>query len=332
MNLRRFLYLSCLVASAHGYAQAQTELYSEYIKEANKYYDNKEYQKSAIAYTNAFASLGGKGYTDDRYNAACSWSLTGNTDSTFSQLFRIAKKANYSDLNHLAVDPDLEPLRKDARWQPLYGLVKANKEKNEAGLNKPLVAILDTVMTEDQKYRMQIETIEKKYGHQSAEIKSLWQIINEKDSINLVTVKAILDKYGWLGPESIGREGNNTLFLVIQHADIKTQQKYLPMIRNAVKEKKARPEALALLEDRVAIRTGKKQIYGSQIAISKDGQYYVDILEDPDNVDKRRAEVGLGPLSDYVSHWKIKWNADEYKKQLPELERKQKEQFKPESK
>jgi hypothetical protein len=328
MNLKRFLYLSCLVASAHGCAQAPPELYSEYIKEANKYYDNKEYQKSANAFTNAFASFGGKGYLDDRYNAACSWSLAGNTDSAFFQLFRIAEKANYSDLNHLAVDPDLEPLRKDNRWQPLYNLVKANKEKNEAGLNKSLVAILDTVKIEDQKYRMQIESIEKKYGRQSTEIRSLWKNINEKDSINLVKVASILDKYGWLGPETIGSEGNNTIFLVIQHADIKTQQKYLPMMRDAVKLKKARPDALALLEDRVALRTGKKQIYGSQIAISKEGKYYVDVLDDPDNVDERREEVGLGPLSDYVSRWQIKWDADEYKKQLPELEHNQKIQLK----
>ena len=32
----------------------------------------------------------------------------------------------------------------------------------------------------------------------------------------------------------------------------------------------------------------------------------VSPLEDPDNVDKRRAEVGLGPLADYVSNWNIK--------------------------
>lgn len=44
-------------------------------------------------------------------------------------------------------------------------------------------------------------------------------------------------------------------------------------------------------------------------------------LEDPDNVDKRRAEVGLGPLADYVKQWNIVWDVEEYKKQLPELER-----------
>jgi hypothetical protein len=47
-------------------------------------------------------------------------------------------------------------------------------------------------------------------------------------------------------------------------------------------------------------------------------------LEDPDNVDKRRAAVGLEPLADYVKSWDIEWNVEAYKKQLPAIEAKQK--------
>jgi hypothetical protein len=40
-------------------------------------------------------------------------------------------------------------------------------------------------------------------------------------------------------------------------------------------------------------------------------------------VDDRRALVGLPPLADYVSNWEIKWDPDQYKKDLPEIEAKQ---------
>ena len=50
------------------------------------------------------------------------------------------------------------------------------------------------------------------------------------------------------------------------------------------------------------------------------GEYYIFPLEDPDHVDERRAEVGLGSLKEYVSGWGIKWNPEEYKKRLPEYE------------
>jgi hypothetical protein len=115
------------------------------------------------------------------------------------------------------------------------------------------------------------------------------------------------------------------LFLVIQHADLKTQEKYLPMMREAVKKGNARPSALALLEDRVALGQGKRQLYGSQIGLDREsGVYYVLPLEDPENVDKRRAAMELGDLQDYVSNWNIVWDVEKYIKELPDIEAKQK--------
>lgn len=192
-------------------------------------------------------------------------------------------------------------------------------------LNKTLVAALDSIYTEDQNYRLQIDEIEKKYGWGSTEIKAHWKIIDEKDSVNLIKVKSILDKYGWLGADVVGKQGNLTLFLVIQHADQATQEKYLPVMREAVKNGKAQGSHLALLEDRVAIGQGKKQIYGSQIGTDMETkQYYVLPLSDPDNVDKRRTGVGLQPLAEYVQRWQIKWDIEQYKKDLPAIEAKEK--------
>lgn len=301
-------------------AYAQNTQYDALVDEAFKLYDAKDYLKSGQTYAKAFDANGGMGMVNDRYNAACSWAMAGNADSSFSQLLRIARKGMYTDLNHLLVDSDLEGLHKDKRWDELVALVKQNKDKAEANLDKPLVAQLDTIMQDDQVGRMQLDATEKKYGRDSKEIRELWASIEHTDSVNLIKVKSILDKYGWAGADVVGRAGNQTLFLVIQHADIETQQKYLPVMREAVKNKKAQPSALALLEDRVALRTGRKQIYGSQVGTFDDGKHYVQPLEDPDNVDKRRAEVGLSPLADYIRHWQLEWNVADYKKQLPAIE------------
>jgi hypothetical protein len=99
------------------------------------------------------------------------------------------------------------------------------------------------------------------------------------------------------------------------------------MMRDAFKKGNAKGQDLALLEDRVALGQSKLQIYGSQIGRDNETQlYYVLPLKDPDNVDKRRAEVGLEPISEYVSNWQIKWNLEQYKKDLPKLEEKTKRQ------
>jgi hypothetical protein len=106
----------------------------------------------------------------------------------------------------------------------------------------------------------------------------------------------------------VGEQGNATLFLVIQHADQKTQEKYLPIMRVAVKSGKAYGRHLALLEDRVALAQGKKQIYGSQIHRDQQtGKYFVAPIEDEPNVNTRRAAVGLDPLEDYAKNWDIEY-------------------------
>jgi hypothetical protein len=309
-----FLLLSCYMAIQFSFGQSTG--YTTLIKKADSLYTAKNYKASALAYSKAFGTNEWKGLATDRYNAACSWALTGNADSAFFQLERIIKNANYANYAHITTDTDLNSLYTDQRWKPLLAAVLQNKEKAEANLNRPLVWQLDSIHTEDQQYRRQIESVEKKNGWESKEMKALWETIHKKDSINLVKIRSILDTYGWLGADIIGEQGNQTLFLVIQHSDQLTQEKYLPMMREAVKNGKATGSSLALLEDRVALGQGKKQLYGSQIGRDEKTQaYFVLPLEDPDNVDKRRAEVGLPPLSEYVMYWQIKWNVEEYKKE-----------------
>ncbi len=113
------------------------------------------------------------------------------------------------------------------------------------------------------------------------------------------------------------------MFLVIQHADIQVQDKYLPMMREAVAAGKAQGSSLAMLEDRVAMRHCNKQIYGSQVINDPAGKYLCPVT-DPDNLDKRRASVGLEPIADYLIKFGMKWDLEQYKRDLPELEKKQK--------
>jgi hypothetical protein len=213
------------------------------------------------------------------------------------------------------------------KWNNLLTKMQSELDKKEAKYDKPLQAKLLTIYNDDQPIRQQYISAQKEFGYQNKQVDSLGKVMMYKDSINLIKVIEILDTYGWVGTDKVGGTANQALFLVIQHADLKTQQKYLPMMREAVKNKNASASALALLEDRVALGEGKRQIYGSQIGQDNEtNKNYVLPLDDPDNVDKRRAGAGLGPLADYVKRWDITWNVEEYKKQLPKLEEKQRRQ------
>ena len=299
------------------------ENYNNLIAEARDLYAAGEYENSGEIYSKAFAAEEGSDTLSHRYEAARSWALAGQKDSAFAQLFKIVNEGKYTDIGKISSDKDLNSLSTDDRWMSILNKVSENLKEAEARLSS-IASVLELVHEDDQYYRQQLGGIQEKYGHDSEEIRSHWELIQKQDSINLTKVEKILDEHGWLGQRLVGGRANSALFLVIQHAELETQEKYLPMLREAVKKGDAFPADLALLEDRVALRQGKKQIYGSQIGRDqKTGEYYVSPIADPDNVDKRRAEVGLGPIQDYISNWDLTWDAEAYKKKLPELEAKE---------
>jgi hypothetical protein len=193
-----FLFCAFLFIAATSFAQSIPQAYFNNIKIADSLYDAKDYKNSAKYYSKAFEANGWKGMADDRYNAACSYALAGGADSSFFMLEKVATKMNYTNYGHITTDPDLISLHNDPRWKSLLVIIKQNKEKAEANLNKPLVAMLDTIMIDDQSYRQQIDGVESKYGSDSKQMRALWQTINEKDSINLIKVTGILDKSGWV--------------------------------------------------------------------------------------------------------------------------------------
>lgn len=292
------------------------EKYAAFVQEAWSLYQSKDYQASAEKYKAAFDQMDGKANRTDRYNAACAYALATDVDQAFYHLYYLAEnpKIKYNKLSHITTDSDLNILHTDERWEKLIAIVAQNKEVYEKDMDKPLVAKLDTIFQEDQSYRRQMNSIEEKYGRNSDEMKALWHTIDEKDSVNLIKVQNILDERGWLGPKVIGSQGNMTLFLVIQHADIETQLKYLPMMREAVKLGNAKADDLALLEDRVALRQGNRQIYGSQIGRDNEtGEFYVFPLIEPEKVNERRASVGLGTIEEYLKIWNVTWDVKKHK-------------------
>jgi hypothetical protein len=294
--------------------------YRELISEAEEFYRSKEYQKSSELYQQAFR-LETKN-PSELYNGARSAALSGDVEDAFKFLGLSIEKG-WTNIDRLKKDTDLSSLHSDKRWNKLVRNLQKKMDVIEANYDKPLQKELLAIYEDDQNIRQQFIAALNQWGQGHRIVDSISRIGRYKDSINLVRITKILNERGWVGRDKIGARANQTLFMVIKHSeDLKTQQKYLPMMRDAVKKGNAMGSDLALLEDAVALDEGRKQIYGTQMGIRKDDNYhYIRPLEDPDNVDKRRAEVGLGPIATYVKQWNIIWNVEEYKKQLPELEK-----------
>ena len=125
------------------------------------------------------------------------------------------------------------------------------------------------------------------------------------DSTNLVEVEAIISQYGWPGKSFVGIPGNQTCFLVIQHSDSATRAKYLPVLQKSVDDGESFPSDLALLQDRVLMDGGAKQIYGSQIIYDRQGNPVFYPIEDEINVNARRKKMGLQSIEKYARYFDI---------------------------
>ena len=85
------------------------------------------------------------------------------------------------------------------------------------------------------------------------------------------------------------------------------------MMRKAVKEKKLEPRFLVRAEDRIATERGDLQIYGGQMKYyPKTKSFNVWPVYDPVNIDKRRSEIGLESISEFLKNrFDFEWNLEE---------------------
>ncbi|WP_299755864.1 DUF6624 domain-containing protein [uncultured Pontibacter sp.] len=275
------------------------------IGEASAKYDAEEYKASGEMYEKAFAK--GKGSTTDYYNAACSWALAGNKNKAFANLEQAVDKG-YINLSHLKQDTDLNSLHGDKRWDALVQDLEKKVAVLEANYNKPLKAQLEQIYETDQGIRRKIGPAQEKYSPDSPEMQALWKEMRTIDLENKKAVVAILEEHGWPGKSLVGSEASSAAFLVIQHSDKETMEKYLPMLREAADKGEAAKSQVALMEDRVRMNNGQPQLYGSQLKMNNEtGQYELHTIEDEANVDKRREEMGLEPLADYMKRFGIEY-------------------------
>jgi hypothetical protein len=134
------------------------------------------------------------------------------------------------------------------------------------------------------------------------------------DKQNLIKVVSLIENCGMPTTKEVSRKQMGAIWLVFQHADNTNRKKYFPLLKKAAKNGDLKKSYIALMEDRILMIDGKPQKYGSQISQNrKTKQWELYKLTNPEFVDKRRAEVGLGSLKEYVKKWSIEFDVKQKK-------------------
>jgi hypothetical protein len=285
---------------------ARLAAYRSGVADALAAYQSGDYARSAELYADAFTHVR-KQTPVDLYNAACSAALAGRVTRAYGFL-HLAIERGWEDEAHMDADADLAALRAYPElWQQVHASFKRELAKRYGPeFDADLRAELLRIGAADQKPRQTLQEMQKKYGWPIPDsiMRPIARDMNLVDSVNIIRIREILDRHGWPKRKAVGMQASQTVFLVIQHADLATQEKYLPMMEKAVKDGDAEPSSLALLVDRIRMRNGKPQLYGSQLhqdEATKKMVFYP--IEDEAHVDERRAAMGLEPLAEYAKRF-----------------------------
>ena len=146
----------------------------------------------------------------------------------------------------------------------------------------------------------------------------------EVDDRNAKALAGIIAACGWPGRSLVGENGAAAAWLIVQHAigQPALLRACLLLLREAAARGEAEAARAAMLEDRICFFERRPQRYGTQWDCDEHGRMAPWTIGDPDNVDARRASVGLGPLADSeaaVEHDSGSGTAPDYRQRQREM-------------
>jgi hypothetical protein len=164
---------------------------------------------------------------------------------------------------------------------------------------------IDLMIEHDQSVaKRHIDLMNQNVKSDSPEMKSLmdeWKSVADADKIQL---KTLFNENGFLGYKEVGEQSSHNFLQMVQRmdADSTFQQEVLVEMKKHIAKINASPIEFAYLTDRVNLNQAKPQVYGTQLKINEKGtSYEPKTVVDPANLNKRRAEIGLGTIEEAVS-------------------------------
>jgi hypothetical protein len=163
---------------------------------------------------------------------------------------------------------------------------------------------IDLMIEHDQSIaKRHIDLMNQNTKPDSLEMKNLmdeWKSTADADKIQL---KTLFKENGFLGYNEVGEQSSHNFLQMVQRmdADSTFQQEVLVEMKKHIAKINASPIEFAYLTDRVNLNQGKPQVYGTQLKINEKGiSYEPKMVIDSQNLNKRRAEIGLGTIEEAI--------------------------------
>lgn len=261
-----------------GYtAPASQDDYWSLIFHADSLFEDGLYGEAKQIYDLAF--------TEDRYI------LPSHLSTVANKMMAIRNNQTaQSYLNHrVRMEPDFYEEPSACPFPALRDTFELRQQK----WNYDLVQkqLLEWIFERDQYDRMLWSQAANRRYESPERVERLARRAMDTDSTNLEMVTRILTETGYPRKSRVGDFASQTVWMIIQHSSLELQKQYLLQLEEAALNGDLPPAMIAALKDRIDVREGRPQKYGTQLG--PDG---LCPLLDASRVNEWRKEVGLPPI------------------------------------
>jgi hypothetical protein len=271
-HLRR-LTLRRINSNGHYMAPSSQNDYWALIFHADSLMDDGLYAEAKQTYDLAF--------TDDRYI------LPSHLSSVAKKMMGIHNDEAAMDyLSHrVRMEPDFYEEPMSSTFPQLRDTFEVRQRK--WGFDLAQKQYLEWIFERDQYDRMLWFLASSKRTESPERVEKLARRAMDTDSTNLQMVSRILSETGYPRMPQVGEFATLTVWMIIQHSDLGRIKQFLPQLEEAARRGDLAPAYLAATKDRIDIREGRPQKYGTQFNCP---------LLDSLRVNEWRQEVGLPPI------------------------------------
>jgi len=200
---------------------------------------------------------------------------------------------------------DFALLANDDRWAQIEATQLDKLEARVAGpFNREYARQLLRMRVREWAYRYPIMLAFRQLGPNSPIVTALSTAMSQNHEDNRVALAPLIDEHGWPELSAVGEEAAYAAGNVINHSDLATRQRYLPLLKAVCERGEGDWSRYAHIYDRTELELGNPQLYGTQMEQNPEtGQFEPQPLLDPETVDARRAALSMEPLADQLQRF-----------------------------
>ncbi len=293
-HIMRILIFHLLLAPSMVLAQPY---YHDHVTLAQQAVEAARYDSAAIHYERAFQRYVGLG--EHRADYAKVLKHLGAEARSLEQLLFAIDSLHLHDYAEVLNDACFQKWERPELYIAFLRQADSTVTAHLSGLNTHYRDQLLEVHVVDQHIRKAIYQLELSEQVADTVMKKVWKALAPIDSLNSQRLIRLIAAYGYPDVDAVGTEANKAAWLVLQHADLHTQETYLPMLKESCDRGQTPMKYYAYVHDRKINNAGSSYVkYGCSLRLEEDGVFWLR-AQNKSCINYYREQVGLPPLEEY---------------------------------